>query len=234
MGFMDKLKEAKQKATEILDQAAANRAQMQAIEEAANNPSLIAKVQDADTMGYIYGDSLEKPFDKNWQTVYGLKDTTVMIYHCKTVDDKHRSYVTEFTTEDIAEVALVRQKGRDYSFNVMLQNGVTYRLCTGWEKHIEGLYEEDDVKGNAMVAKEDLDHWMPFFRVIHLLLFYAKGEETRQCFNDILVESGAEPVFFPGTELDRAQAQIVCEALWLARNEEHKKAIAVCGALGVL
>lgn len=233
MGFMDKLKEAKEKASAILDQAAANRAQMQAIEEAANDPTLIAKVQDAETMGYVYADTIERPFDKNWTTVYGLKDSTILLYHKKVVDDATRSYITEFTMRDVDEVRLDYKKGNSYSFHVVLKNNTIYRLCITWKRSID--LPDADEKIQAMTAKEGLEDWIHFFRVVWLLIPGAKEEETRTCFNDILVESGGEAVFVPGVaDVDYARIQAVCEELWDQHAEEYLKARKVCAAMGVL
>ncbi len=192
MGFMDKLKEIKEKATEIWDEAAENRAKMKAEEEAGSDPEGMAKIADLTSQGSISGETLPKPTDQSYRTVFALKDTSILIFHEKTnLTGKvvKKLYVTELDMMDIDEFRFDEKYG-DYSyyFELTMKDGTTYKMCFYVRRF-------DDSDSNGLMRLRELESWFPMFVCVDSLKEWVRDDATKEWINVFMKESGGEEVF---------------------------------------
>lgn len=192
MGFMDKLKEVKQKAAEIWDEAAENRAKMKAEEEAGSNPEGMAKIANLTSQGGISGETLPKPADQSYHTVFALKDTSILIFHEKTnMTGKvvKKLYVTELDMMEIDEFRFDEKYGdSSYYFELTMKDGTTYRMCFYVRRF-------DDSDSNGLMRLRELESWAPMFMVIDWMKRWVKEDATKEWINVFMKESGGEEVF---------------------------------------
>ena len=192
MGFMDKLKEAKQKATEIWDEAAENRAKMKAEEEAGSNPEGMAKIANLNSMGGISGDTLPALTDRSFSTVFAIKDTSILIFNEKTnMTGKvvKKLYVAELEMYDIDEFRFDEKYGDStYYFVLTMKDNTVYRLRFR-------VRQFSDSDSNGMMRLEELKSWAPMFMSIDRLKEWAKDDATKEWINNFMKESGGEEVF---------------------------------------
>ncbi len=230
MGLMDKFKEVAKKATEVWDEAAENRAKMRAADEAAADPVLAAKVADVETLGSIFGKTLEAPIDRSYSTHFGFKETMVVVYHEKTNafgKSVQKIYLTEFDMFDIDEFRYEKASGNHHYFGLTLTDGTAYSLSCQLRK-FEGRTDED-----KLMALEEMKSWIPFFQVISMLLNYAKDEVTQKWINDFMIESGGEAVFVDG-KVDTIHAMKVCEKISVKKAAEIKALKRACGPAAMI
>lgn len=192
MGFLDKLKEAKQKATEIWDEAAENRAKMKAEEEAASDPEGMAKIADLNSQGGISGETLPTLTDRSFSTVFAMKDTSILIFHEKTnMTGKvvKKLYVTELDMMDIDEFCFKEKYGDSaYYFVLTMKDGTTYKMCFRVRRF-------DDSDNNDLMRLEELKSWAPMFMCIDRLKEWVKDDATKEWINVFMKESGGFAVF---------------------------------------
>lgn len=192
MGFMDKLKEAKQKATEIWDEAAENRAKMKAEEEAGSNPEGMAKIANLASQGGISGETLPKLTDRSFSTVFAIKDASILIFNEKTnMTGKvvKKLYVTEFEMYDIDEFRFEEKYGDStYYFALTLKDGTTYKMRFSVRR-----FADSDT--NELMRLRELQAWAPMFMSIDRLKEWVKDDATKAWINTFMKESGGEEVF---------------------------------------
>lgn len=192
MGFLDKLKEAKQKATEIWDEAAENRAKMKAEEEAASDPEGMAKIADLNSQGGISGETLPTLTDRSFSTVFAMKDTSILIFHEKTnMTGKvvKKLYVTELDMMDIDEFCFKEKYGDSaYYFVLTMKDGTTYKMRFRVRRF-------DDSDNNDLMRLEELKSWAPMFMCIDRLKEWVKDDATKEWINVFMKESGGFAVF---------------------------------------
>lgn len=192
MGFMDKLKEVKQKATEIWDEAAENRAKMKAEEEAGSNPEGMAKIANLTSQGGISGETLPKPADQSYHTVFALKDTSILIFHEKTnMTGKvvKKLYVTELDMMEIDEFRFDEKYGdSSYYFELTMKDGTTYKM----HFYVQRFADSDS---NGLMRLKELEQWAPMFMVIDWMKRWVKEDATKEWINVFMKESGGEEVF---------------------------------------
>lgn len=217
MGFMDKLKEVKQKATEIWDEAAENRAKMKAEEEAASDPALAARIADVKTLGTISGGNIQPLTDKNFRTKYAYDDGAILIYNEKTNmmgAVAKRLYVTEFDAyDDVAEFRFDRiYSDSSYYFVITLKDGTEYEL---------GCYLRrfSDSENNSAMRVEEHKSWFALFHTVSILMLHVKDDATREWINNFYTESGGEAVFKEGEDLDQGLVARVEERIMQVQKE---------------
>lgn len=192
MGFLDKLKEAKQKAAEIWDEAAENRAKMKAEEEAASDPEGMAKIADLNSQGGISGETLPTLTDRSFSTVFAMKDTSILVFHEKTnMTGKvvKKLYVTELDMMDIDEFCFEEKYGDSaYYFVLTMKDGTTYKMRFRVRRF-------DDSDNNDLMRLEELKSWAPMFMCIDRLKEWVKDDATKEWINVFMKESGGFAVF---------------------------------------
>lgn len=198
MGFLDKLKEVKQKATEIWEEAAENRAKMQAEEEAGSNPEEMAKIADLTSQGGISGDTLPKLTDRSYSTVYAFKGDKIFIFNEKTnMTGKviKKLYVTELELLYIDEFRFKEKFGDStYYFNLSMIDGTSYNLRCSVRRFA-------DSDNNGLMRLHELRSWVPLFRTVDHLKNWVKDDATKEWINIFMKESGGKEVFDENGEL---------------------------------
>ena len=217
MGFMDKLKEVKQKATEIWDEAAENRAKMKAEEEAASDPILEARIANLKTLGSVSGGNIQPLTDKSFRTSYAYDDGAIIIYNEKTNimgGVAKRLYVIEFDAyNDVAEFRFDHIYGdSSYYFVVVLKDGTEYKLCCY-------LRRFSDSENNGTMRVEENKSWFALFHTVGILMIHAKEEATREWINNFYTESGGEAVFKKNEPLDQGLVARVEERIMQVQKE---------------
>lgn len=218
MGFMDKLKDVKQKATAIWDEAAENRAKMKAEEEAGSNPEGMAKIADLTSLGGISGETLQSPTDRSFSTVFAFKDDKILIFNEKTnMTGKvvKKLYVTELETLYIDEFRFDEKYGDStYYFTLSMIDGATYKLRC----HVRRFADSDS---NELMRLNELQSWVPLFKVVDHLTHWVKEDATKEWINTFMTESGGDAVFDEdGVLLDVERLIANTEAITKKRGDE--------------
>lgn len=216
MGFLDKLKEVKQKATEMWDEAAENRAKMKAEGEACADPALAAKIAGVNTLGTVSGGNIQPLTDKSFRAKYAYKDGAIVIYNEKTNlmgAVAKRLYVTEFDAYvDVEEFRFDRIYGdSSYYFAVTLTDGTEYQLCCY-------LRRFSDSENNSAMRVEEHKSWFTLFHTVSILMIHAKDEATREWINNFYTESGGEEIWKDG-DLDQGLVARVEERIMQVQKE---------------
>ena len=192
MGFLDKMKEVKQKATEIWDEAAENRAKMKAEEEAGSDPAGMAKIANLTSQGGISGETLPKLTDQSYSTVFAIEGTSIFIFNEKTnMTGKvvKKLYVTELDMMEIDEFRFDEKYGdSSYYFELTMKDGTTYRMRFYVRRF-------DDSDSNDLMRLKELEQWAPMFMVIDWMKRWVKEDATKEWINVFMKESGGEEVF---------------------------------------
>ena len=192
MGFLDKMKEVKQKATEIWDEAAENRAKMKAEEEAGSDPAGMAKIANLTSQGDISGETLPKLTDQSYSTVFAIEGTSIFIFNEKTnMTGKvvKKLYVTELDMMEIDEFRFDKKYGdSSYYFELTMKDGTTYKMSFYVHRYA-------DSDSNDLMRLKELEQWAPMFMVIDRLKEWVKDDATKEWINVFMKESGGEEVF---------------------------------------
>ena len=192
MGFLDKMKEVKQKATEIWDEAAENRAKMKAEEEAGSDPAGMAKIANLTSQGGISGETVPKLTDQSYSTVFAIEGTSIFIFNEKTnMTGKvvKKLYVTELDMMEIDEFRFDEKYGdSSYYFELTMKDGTTYRMRFYVRRF-------DDSDSNDLMRLKELEQWAPMFMVIDWMKRWVKEDATKEWINVFMKESGGEEVF---------------------------------------
>lgn len=192
MGFLDKLKEVKQKATEIWDEAAENRAKMKAEEETGSDPAGMAKIANLTSQGGISGETLPKLTDRSYSTVFAIEGISIFIFNEKTnMTGKvvKKLYVTELEMMNIDEFRFAEKYGDStYYFELTMKDGTAYKM----RFHVRRFADSDT---NGLMRLEELRSWAPMFMSIDRLKEWVKDDATKEWINVFMKESGGQEVF---------------------------------------